>query len=213
MYAKYPRTMHFDWSLSLQNDDRRLETNEHFIGKRVIVSEKYDGENTTFYIDHLHARSMDSKHHPSRNWIKSFHGKVKWKIPDSWRVCVENCYATHSIEYRRRYGNALPSFCMGISIWKQDNKCMSWDETVDYFKFLDIVPVKVLYDGIYNENILKQIAKDQNPKLIEGYVCRVADGFSYEDFGTHVAKYVRARHVQSSEHWMNSEIVPNEEIE
>ena len=42
---KYPKTFHFDFSKSLQNDDRKLSTLDDFIGKRVIVTEKLDGEN------------------------------------------------------------------------------------------------------------------------------------------------------------------------
>ena len=44
--VKYPKTPHFDFSKSLQNDDRMLMTMEAFKhADRVIVTEKLDGEN------------------------------------------------------------------------------------------------------------------------------------------------------------------------
>ena len=42
---KYPKTFHFDFSQSLQNDDRKLETLKDFEGRDVVVTEKLDGEN------------------------------------------------------------------------------------------------------------------------------------------------------------------------
>ena len=45
---KYPRTYHLATSPGLQNDDRRLSsTLAPFLGQRVVVTEKIDGEGTT----------------------------------------------------------------------------------------------------------------------------------------------------------------------
>lgn len=49
-----------------------------FLGQEVVVTEKIDGENTTMYPDHIHARSLDSNHHPSRNIVKQLHGQVNY---------------------------------------------------------------------------------------------------------------------------------------
>ncbi len=49
--------------------------------KTVIATLKLDGENTTMYSDHIHARSLDSAHHPSRTMIKQIHGAIKHLIP------------------------------------------------------------------------------------------------------------------------------------
>ena len=43
-HIKYPRTYHLPWSNMLK-DDRMLKDDSHFIGKRVIMSLKMDGEN------------------------------------------------------------------------------------------------------------------------------------------------------------------------
>lgn len=43
----------------------------------------------------------------------------------------------------------------------------------------------------------------------EGIVVRNREAFHYDDFQSNVAKYVRANHVTSSEHWSHQQIVPN----
>lgn len=53
-YVKYPRTYHVPTS-HLSKDDKKIQNYEHFRGKRVIVTEKLDGENTTMYNDYIHA--------------------------------------------------------------------------------------------------------------------------------------------------------------
>lgn len=72
-YVKYPRTYHLPWSAGVNDDDRTLKDTFNFHGKRVIVTEKMDGENTTVYHDgYIHARSIDGRNHNSRNWIKNY---------------------------------------------------------------------------------------------------------------------------------------------
>ena len=45
---------------------------------------------------------------------------------------------------------------------------------------------------------------------MEGYVVRLAERFAYADFAQSVAKWVRAQHVQTTQHWMFAEVVPNQ---
>ena len=99
-YFKYPRTFHLPWSPGVNRDDQILVGVDYFRGQQVIVTEKLDGENTSMYSDHFHARSLDSRHHPSRAWVKTLHGGIKHEIPSGWRICGENLYARHSIHYR-----------------------------------------------------------------------------------------------------------------
>ena len=47
---KYPRTYHVPWSPGTTSDDRLLKSVDQFVGKRVVVTEKMDGENTTMRI-------------------------------------------------------------------------------------------------------------------------------------------------------------------
>ena len=123
-YIKFPRTMHLGWSQNLQNNDRRIRNLNSFIGREVVVSKKMDGENTSLYPDYLHARSTDSKDHPSRSVIRSIHGAIRHEIPRGWRLCGENLYARHSIAYR------LKSYFQLFAIFDDSNHCLSWDDTV-----------------------------------------------------------------------------------
>ena len=43
----------------------------------------------------------------------------------------------------------------------------------------------------------------------EGYVIRNTSSFHYEDFRYNLGKFVRPQHVQTSEHWLQEEIIPN----
>jgi hypothetical protein len=130
---KYPRTWHLPWSPGATSDDVTLDSVACFSDRRVIVTEKMDGENTTLYRDHLHARSLDSAHHPSRNWVKAMHGEIAHLIPDKWRVCGENLYARHSLGY-----DELPSYFLLFSIWSEANICLSWDDTIEWAELLGL---------------------------------------------------------------------------
>jgi hypothetical protein len=222
-HVKYPKTWHLPSSPGLTRGDRVISGLDEFAGKRVIVTEKRDGECTSLYADHMHARSLDGRHHPSRNWLKGFWGAIRSDIPEGWRVCGENVYARHSIAYER-----LPSWFEGFSVWNGANHCLPWDETLEWFEMIggaagmSITPVPVLYDGIFD---LKEIERAWKELLVrdvadadnrggqvqerEGYVIRLADGFSYKDFRKSVAKWVRANHVQTDTHWMHGPIVTN----
>lgn len=206
---KYPRTPHLPWSPGRGSDDKVLADTSCFEGKRVIITEKMDGENTTLYNDGLHARSIDSKHHPSRSWIKSFWASnVQDILHPEVRICGENMFAKHSIKY-----HALDSYFLGFSVWKNSH-CMSWDTTLMVFELYNIKPVPVLYDGLWDENYRWLGYRtcgtdDDKPRLSEGYVVRIADGFELEDFGKSVCKYVRTNHVQTDQHWMQKEVEVN----
>lgn len=201
---KYPRTYHLPWSLGKTNDDKTLRSTDHFIGKEVVVTEKMDGENTTLYRDYVHARSLDGRHHPSRNWVKSLQATIGHQIPENWRVCGENLYARHSIGYTE-----LSSYFMAFSCWNDENICLDWDSTCQICADLNLITVPLLWRGIYNEDTIHEVTKDLDTEIHEGYVVRLASEFRYEDFNISVAKCVRANHVQSEDHWMHQQIIPN----
>ncbi len=201
--VKYPRTYHLPWSENMNEDDRMVESLAPFIDQEVVVTVKMDGENTTMYSDYIHARSIDGRSHASRDWVKNFHSTIAHDIPPDWRVCGENLYAKHSIEY-----NDLESYFLGFSVWNQVNECLSWDDTLDWFKLLSIAPVKELYRGTFDESAIRNLKGDWD--TMEGYVVRNARSFSYRDFRHNVAKYVRRDHIQTVKHWMHGQaIVPN----
>lgn len=204
-YIKYPRTYHLPWSGNINSDDRVIQSLECFKDKNIVVTLKMDGENTSMYSDYYHARSVDSKNHPSRNMVKRIWGDIGYNIPEGWRVCGENMYAKHSISY-----NNLPSYFLGFSIWNDRNVCLSWNETLEWFQLLGITPVPVLYTGIFNEEKLKEISHSLNTEKDEGFVVRLSSDIDYRNFKYEVAKWVRPNHVQTVKHWMRGQkIIPN----
>lgn len=175
-----------------------------FIGRRVVVTEKMDGENTSMYSNHYHARSLDSKNHPSRNAVKQIWGNIRHNIPENWRICGENLYARHSIAY-----SELESFFYGFSVWNENNVALDWDSTEAFLQFCGISIVPVLYTGTYDEAKIKSLWDESKRDSMEGYVIRVVDEIPYDDFGKFVAKFVRDKHVQTDEHWMHGMLTPN----
>lgn len=201
--VKYPRTFHMPFSPGVQSDDKIIKTTSQFEGRRVILTEKMDGENTSMYRDGIHARSLDSAHHESRDWVKRIWSEISCNIPENFRICGENMYAKHSIAY-----NDLRSYFYAFSVW-DGTLCLSWDETIMWTELLEIPVVPVLYDGLYDEDKIQSICQNLDQDKIEGAVLRIADQFNYIQFGDFVMKYVRKGHVQTDIHWMHQKIEPN----
>lgn len=178
--------------------DIQVDGNQNFFANGILV------HNCTMYTDGFHARSIDSRHHPSRDWLARFHASIAHDIPAGWRICGENLYAQHSIAY-----TDLPSYFMGFSVWNEENVALSWDDTLEMFELLGIIPVPELYRGPFDEAVLKRIAAELDTEKEEGFVVRVARPFHYDDFKTSIAKWVRSHHVQTDKHWMHRGIVPN----
>lgn len=203
-YYKYPRTPHLPFSASVASDDKVISDWSYLIGKRVIVSIKMDGENSSLYSDYMHARSIDGRSHPSRDWLKRFWSTFAHDIPEGWRICGENMFAQHSIRYED-----LESYFYGFSVWSDHNVCLDWDETIEWFDLLGVTPVKVLYDGPFELKVLEKLAKDIDTTVSEGFVGRLAGPIRYSDFQRSFFKWVRPAHVTTESHWMHSEIIPN----
>lgn len=212
---KYPRTRHLPSSRSRTEDDKVASAEdvaralysmapEGPVGRRVIITEKMDGENTTIYADgHSHARSIDSKFHPSRSIVRELAARIAHELPPTFRVCGENIFAVHSIEY-----SALPAHFQVFGIWDGDT-CLAWDETVEWCELLGVAPVPVLYDGPWQgEDHAMRVWNEFKATLpegqeSEGFVVRLADAIAYDAFAHSCFKLVRPKHVQTDEHWMH----------
>lgn len=201
-YVKYPRTHHLPWSMGMHDDDRMHTKTCQWEGKRVIVTLKMDGENTTMYSDHVHARSVDSGSHPSRTWVKNFWSGIAYDIPEGWRLCGENLYAEHSIPY-----HDLPSYFLGFGLWTDKNVCLSWGETIEWLTLIGIEPVPIIFDGEYDERAIRRLHESLDFDRDEGYVLRTWDGFSYGEFRRYVGKFVRPDHIRTSKHWIRGQPV------
>lgn len=178
--------------------DIQVANNYNYYANGILV------HNCTMYRDHIHARSLDSRHHWTRDWVKSFHGTIAHNIPEGFRICGENVYAKHSVGY-----DNLETYFYGFSVWNEDT-CLSWDDTLEYFSLLGIIPVKVLYRGTFSMQALINVQKQIDFNVTEGYVMRKIGPFNLNNFKNNVGKFVRKNHVQTDQHWMyDANIEPN----
>lgn len=179
--------------------DIMVADNHNFFANRILV------HNCSMYQDYIHARSIDSPNHPSRNYVKGLWSQFSRDIPEGWRICGENMYAEHSIKY-----DDLTSYLIGFGVWTDRNICLSWDDSLEWFELLGIEPNRTLYEGPYNEKLIRELENDLNFERDEGYVMRIRDSFTYNEYRKYVGKYVRAGHVQTAKHWMHGQpVIPN----
>ena len=213
---KFSRTFHVPWSLGATNDDKVLKSLEHFEGKEVVITEKLDGENTTMNRVGIHARSLDSKGHWSRERVKQLYNEqIRWKLhmedqyKEIHRICGENMQAKHSIHYTEM---EAWFYCFGI--FDRRNVCYSWDDMNIICDELGLKTAPLLWRGIFSWSSFAHndhyTGVSKLGGIQEGYVIRLADEFHYDDYGTSVAKFVRENHVTTDEHWMFSSSVENE---
>ena len=184
--TKYPRTMNLPWSGSESSDDVWWDDTIPFNDKEVIVTEKLDGECTSIYPDgHIHARSIDTRHHDSRSWVKQLAARIAHDIPEHHRICGENVFAWHSIFYTE-----LPTYFFVYGIYQGD-LCLPWDEVEEICELLDLQTVPVIYRGLWDENKIRDLTIEtgafptfsgphDGPCNAEGYVVRVAKEFLYD---------------------------------
>lgn len=201
--VKYPRSYHCPWSENHNSDDKVQWDMSGFEGREVVVTEKLDGECTSMSSTFIHARSIDGRSHWSRDWVKNFHSQIAHDIPPDHRICGENMFAKHSILYEN-----LETYFYGFSMWN-NLECLSWNETLEWFELLGITPVPTLYQGPYDETLIKSLWNNNNWENSEGYTIRIADSFQYRDFSKNLVKFVRKNHIQTINHWMRGSLEEN----
>lgn len=200
---KYPRTFHLPFSPGITSDDKVISSLEAFEGREIVITEKMDGENTTIYSDSTtHARSIDSKYHPSRSWVKNYAASLDLSQWFSYRFCGESMFAKHSIHYKN-----LSSYFYLFNIW-DEKTCFNWKSTKQIAKMIGLDLVPILYEGPYDLLYIKSLANTLRDDQ-EGFVMRVVDYIHLDQWSIQVAKWVRPNHVQTDEHWMSQSIVKN----
>jgi len=200
---KYGRTFHLPLSPGATSDDKIMSSLDGLMVEDLVVTEKMDGENTTIHAGGTHARSPDSRYHPSRDWLKAFAAGISPYLAAGERIVGENLYARHSVAY-----DALPSYFLGFA-WIVGEEIQSWDLTLARFEELGVRPVPTLYRGPYRTGLLDGLALALDLSKQEGFVARTANSFSESDMPTRMGKYVRRGHVQSETHWMKAALIPN----
>lgn len=203
-HVKAPRTYHLPWSPGQTKDDRVLSDLSGFEGRRVVVTAKMDGENTSIYgkDGFVHARSVEPMSpHPSRDRVKALAATIGSELPEGWRITGENITAKHSIHYQNLAREDVWYLNL-FNVWTDLNVCLSWGEVEEWAALLAIPTVPVLYRGVWDQKVVKDLfTATYRGDPMEGYVVRIEDGFPLRDYHRVVGKYVRAGHVTSSHHW------------
>ena len=221
MSAKYPRTFHLPWSPGVSSDDKVLRQVAHLVGVELVLTEKLDGENSTFTSDPggYHARShFGMPSHASNTYGKALHGTVRGLIDPGLSVFFEYAAAVHSIRYDLglvSYANVFGVRDDVTGVW------WSWDDVVLMASVLGLPTVPVLWRGFCgSEREVQDLVESYcvgassvygsgapfvtRPDGVtlgqrEGAVVRVAG--SFVDPMVSLGKWVRQGHVQTTTHW------------
>lgn len=200
---KYPRTLHAPWSPCVHDDDKTHSSMHAFVGKRVVVTEKIDGGNTTLYNGDVYARSVTMP--ASDGWFAMVKKHHAWKTYGvEKRFIGEDIYGVHSIEYDA----VAQEDTFQLFAVVQDRMFLDWDTVCRLANEYSMCLAPVVFDGVIETvEELKQIMLDvlKKPSALggecEGSVVRVAEAFHEDAFSECVAKIVRPDHVQTDQHW------------
>lgn len=210
---KYGRTFHYPFSPGTTSDDR---INHHYWAdmnaiKRVIHTEKLDGENTCLNQYGVFARSHAAPtRHPWANYLKEKWQLIKNDLGDL-EIFGENIYAIHSIKYLEIEHHFYVFAVRCLDQW------LSWEEVKFYAALLDFPTVpelgiqkpsdqekveKSVLAFVNQASIFKSFDVHTNEKCtMEGIVSRNLEEFPVKDFKNNVFKYVRKNHVKTDAHW------------
>lgn len=196
---KYPRTPHLPFSQSVQDDDRVIspEGLEHLrSGIELVVTEKMDGGNVSLYRDRFHARSVDAVAQP---WDARSRGEWAARahlIPEGVRLSGESMAARRSVSYEN-----LPAATLLFGAWRGED-VLPWDVVCELAQLIGLPTAPVLYRGCnFDDAVSAWRRAGLSEDASEGFVVRDAGGFDRRSFALHVAKWVRAGHVQTSDDW------------
>lgn len=197
--VKYPRTPHLPSSPGMTEDDKRISDAGLATlrdGRELVVTEKLDGGNLTWYRDAFHGRSLDSGTHAWDTAARALWGQVRFDIPEGWRISGESMWARRSVPYE-----SLPGVYIVFGIWDEHQVLRPWDETVEWASLLGLPTVPLLYRGTDWNAATSAWMEQREENTSEGFVVRDAGAFAQKDFSTHIAKWVRAGHVRTRDDW------------
>ncbi len=211
---KYPRTPYLICSPTIDESDRLTVDLESLCHKLLIATIKLDGSNVQLTRSHVAARNGATANHPSFNMLKQIHAQIKNQIPENETIYAEWLYAKHSIHYTGAL--ALKSLLRLFGVHDDVKKFWySWEyvESLSASLGLDTVPVLGKFSFDSPAEVVAESGRLQYgiiSKGHEGFVFRSAGIISDEDFSTNIGKWVRANHVQTTDHWSKSSIIKNE---
>lgn len=202
--GKYPSTPHLPFSPGVNSDDVLLSDCAHLLQADVVVTEKLDGGNCCIKGGEVYARThAQPATHASFSAIKELVRSFPY-IPDDLEIFGENMSAVHSISY----GNLTSYFYIFAA--RRGSLWLSWDEVVELASQLGVPTVPVVFQGQFQspgqlQDYLVRWAKDFSEVgeavTPEGFVVRRTSSFQDTAFSEHIAKYVRANHLQTDYSW------------
>lgn len=200
---KFPRTFHLPFSPEIHADDKTHAEPHLFVGHEVVITEKVDGGNACLHDGLAYARSTGQPAtHPTFDYIKAHIARRTVGYGDLL-FYGENLYGIHSIEYTE-----LSDFFFLFAIRHRHGEWVAWDEFIDYCNAFEFSPVPQVYRGVFDS--LGQLQRYLDtmmsvPSVLggprEGFVIRRTHAIGGDEYSRYAAKYVRAGHVQSDEHW------------
>jgi hypothetical protein len=199
---KYPRTYHFPFSPEIHADDKIHQDPVFFVNKEIVITEKLDGGNTSLRKGQVYARSIEGPAtHPSFSMTKNLYSYKSLNLVET--VYGENLEGIHSIEYHN-----LQDCFFVFAVLDAHNNWLSFDAMTAFCEVHQFSRVPLIFRGTFDSlgNLQKfldtEIKKESHlGGQREGFVVRIVDGFPFDRFSEKVAKYVRAGHVQTDDHW------------
>lgn len=217
---KYPTTPYLPFSSNWRNpddekdEDAFLENVDCFLNAPLVVTIKMDGSNIQMTKDHIAARNGTCAEHKSFDFLKALHAqKYGMFIPDGIEVFGEWLYAKHSIHYDGSI--ALDSYLQIFGVYDMNKRLWgSWDDVEKMAKMLSVPTTPVIKFVSYEKewqltNDITKIAQTVINQGHEGVVLRINYPFHFGQFSDHIAKYVRANHVQTDKHWKEAKVTKN----
>lgn len=202
---KYPRTFHWPTSPGVQSDDKVHKNIAELLGCEITITEKLDGSNVTLARGKVFGRSTSSpSQHAWHGMVRKHHAWKTYDLSPTLKICGEDLYAIHSIEY----GPIPEAETFYIFNVNDNGYWLGYDARVALSEKLSIPMAPLWFRGVFHTE--KELSKwlAENIKVgstlggpMEGFVIQTVDGFYDSKFSTNVAKYVRAGHVQTDQHW------------
>lgn len=215
---KYPRSLHWLSSPGTTSDDRFITQEQAlaFLNVETVLTEKLDGGNITITRNTFYARSHGGEPaHPSYNLLRTIHRNYLCRAIDAnLSIFAEWCFAVHSIKY-----SMLQDYLNVIAVRNDETgEWWDWDEVCLMADHLGFPTVPVLLRGTFTdiEVLEKTITTFSGLSSLygptrEGVVLRKTKGVRENDDSRGLtldglAKWVRAGHVQSDEHWSKKKV-------
>jgi len=168
-YTIHPQSYHLPWSKA-DAWVPVLENDTCFEQEEVVVMLQTSGLPYTGYPDYCHGQSLDTALPPAAkaNLLQ------KLAVLDSnMRVC----------------GRYSDDHLYLSSIWIE-NDCLDWEETKDFAAFLGITLPIVLFEGLYDKNLITNAFENLAYPEKDGYQVRLKKGFRVFDIWKSVAECV-----------------------